>query len=819
MGNEIFVSQNSKVFKDTTTYQKHFGGDGVYILMSGKQSDLLSQKNLKKITILSNDLKQVKNVRGTMNIVSVMNEQLKNAANGSATSSFNISGDGQNEIMANLTSGQQAKIQTTLENLLNTEQKSKIQNYSINLLSASQKSEMAGKIATGQNAQLATTAVMTTAQTKQIQNYSSSLLTTQQQAILQKEVIKALPAVQNMNSKLLHNLLFSNNGKLPTQLNQLLPQNGKHLLFVVNTSDKTDMSVYVQLSKDINGLINKENFYHRIKIRVAGLPVVQGQVQNEVFKTMGTMLGLAVVIMIVILYLIFPVRRRLLSLLFVVVSLIWTFGIMGLLGIPLTLATMATLPIIIGLGTDFGVQFHNRYEEEYRRENDSQIAADIAISNMGPAVGIALIVMSLSFLTMFLAKAPMMQQFGLTLAIGVVASYIVEIVLMFATLTLLDHKNPTKTIKATQDSKLSVLLGKYAGFVIHHAKAVLAVGLIAMGIGFSLEPKVGVQTDLLKMIPQNMSTLKNTKYLQTKAGSTTYLTYLVKSNKKLDVQDIQTIKRIGASENEKYSGIVGVTSVATLLEQNNVHIQGLSALGVSSSIKNLPSAARQTTISSNKKFATIQFKVKNKLVAKKQLVLLNKINRDIKKTSHNGLKISPAGAQVMMLNGTVNMTANHDLIMFAGLAIIFIVLALVYRDLKLAMMPVIPILIVLGLSPLSLYLMNIPYNPVTIALSSLVLGIGTEFTILILERYKEERDQGIESKQAIISSVSSVGQAITVSGLTVMGGFAAIIFASFPVLQTFGLITVLDTGFSLISALTVLPAVIYLFDKNTRRKN
>ncbi|MSE21044.1 MMPL family transporter, partial [Lactobacillus parabuchneri] len=141
------------------------------------------------------------------------------------------------------------------------------------------------------------------------------------------------------------------------------------------------------------------------------------------------------------------------------------------------------------------------------------------------------------------------------------------------------------------------------------------------------------------------------------------------------------------------------------------------------------------------------------------------------------------------------------------------VLFLIYRDWRLAIYPVVPILLVLGFSPLTLKLMGTPYNPVTIALSSLVLGIGTEFTILILERYREEMKRGISVRDAIVSSVASVGQAITVSGLTVIGGFSAIMFSNFPVLKSFGLITVLDTAYSLISALTILPAVIYLLRK------
>lgn len=137
----------------------------------------------------------------------------------------------------------------------------------------------------------------------------------------------------------------------------------------------------------------------------------------------------------------------------------------------------------------------------------------------------------------------------------------------------------------------------------------------------------------------------------------------------------------------------------------------------------------------------------------------------------------------MMITGVSNMTANHGLIIVLGLAIIAVVLLLLYHKIRLAILPLFPIAIVLGLSPLTLHLLGESYNPLTIALSSLVLGIGTEFTILILERFHEEQRLGKQVQDSMVSAVSNVGQAITASGLTVVGGFAALIFVNFPVIK------------------------------------
>ncbi|WP_225352841.1 MMPL family transporter [Lentilactobacillus parafarraginis] len=244
-----------------------------------------------------------------------------------------------------------------------------------------------------------------------------------------------------MSTKLLRDIFLSDNGHVPSAMKQLLPKDAKRMLIIINTNQKSsDMNTAVQINHDAEEVIHQTDFGGNIKTRLGGQPAIMGQVRAKVITSMAVMLALAVVLMIVILSLIFPVRKRLLPLIFVLACLVWTFGLMGWLNIPLTLATMATLPIIIGLGTDFGVQFQNRYEEEIRKSQDPRRAISVAISNMGPAVGVSLIVMVFSFLTMYLSKAPLMQQFGLTLAIGVACSYVVEFSLMFSTLSLLDKK-------------------------------------------------------------------------------------------------------------------------------------------------------------------------------------------------------------------------------------------------------------------------------------------------------------------------------------------------------------------------------------------
>ena len=98
---------------------------------------------------------------------------------------------------------------------------------------------------------------------------------------------------------------------------------------------------------------------------------------------------------------------------------------------------------------------------------------------------------------------------------------------------------------------------------------------------------------------------------------------------------------------------------------------------------------------------------------------------------------------------------------------------------------------------------------------SMTIGVASEYTILIMERYQEERDLGRDVYEAIQTSVSKIGTAITVSGMTTLLGFSALLLSSFNMIKNFGLVTVITVGFSLAGAIFVMPAILSLMSRVT----
>ena len=165
------------------------------------------------------------------------------------------------------------------------------------------------------------------------------------------------------------------------------------------------------------------------------------------------------------------------------------------------------------------------------------------------------------------------------------------------------------------------------------------------------------------------------------------------------------------------------------------------------------------------------------------------------------------------------LTTGRYEITIIGLILIFLTLLIIYRSFFRAFLPLIPIILIVGWSGGIMALFGMSYTPLTATLGALIMGIGTEFTILISERFEEEKLKTDNRNEAIKNAMSKMTKPILVSALTTMGGFSALIFSDFVILSNFGIMTVVNLSLALLSIIFVLPAVLAIsFNKKTKVK-
>jgi len=131
-----------------------------------------------------------------------------------------------------------------------------------------------------------------------------------------------------------------------------------------------------------------------------------------------------------------------------------------------------------------------------------------------------------------------------------------------------------------------------------------------------------------------------------------------------------------------------------------------------------------------------------------------------------------------------------------------------FRDRRRALVPLVPIVFATGWSALIVFLVRIPLNPMSATLGALVIAISTEFSVLLSERFGQERAAGHEPAAALERAYRSTGAAVLASGITAIAGFGVLIVSDITMLRDFGFVTLIDMTVSLAGVLAVLPAVL-----------
>src|SRR4029077_7120415 len=96
--------------------------------------------------------------------------------------------------------------------------------------------------------------------------------------------------------------------------------------------------------------------------------------------------------------------------------------------------------------------------------------------------------------------------------------------------------------------------------------------------------------------------------------------------------------------------------------------------------------------------------------------------------------------------------------------------------------------------------------------------VSTEFSVLLSERHRQEREAGHSSAQALARAYRRTGAAVAASGVTAIAGFGVLALSDIAMLRDFGLVTLVDLSVSLLGVLIALPAAIVLADAGAERR-
>jgi predicted RND superfamily exporter protein len=350
----------------------------------------------------------------------------------------------------------------------------------------------------------------------------------------------------------------------------------------------------------------------------------------------------------------------------------------------------------------------------------------------------------------------------------------------------------------------------------------LAVGALLATLGWVADTQTAVQSDVTKLVPASMPQLRDLRTLERVTGVSGEIDVVVHAHNvatprtlgwMLGYED-RLLTHYGYLETKGCSRatLCPALSLPDLFcsgSQTSHACGGLNTSQITALLRAVPQYFSQAVITRDRHEATLAFGIRLMPLARQQRVI------DYMRSQLHpppGISAQLAGLPVIaaQANAALSSSGRRLLTLLVGLIAVGLVLLAVFKRVERALVPLVPIVFATGWSALILFLIGIPLNPMSAAMGTLVIAISTEFSVLLSERFRQERRAGYGPSDALARTYRSTGAAVLASGLTAIAGFAVLIVSSITMLRDFGLVTLVDLSVSLGGVMLVLPAVLKL---------
>ncbi|HKL28326.1 MAG TPA: MMPL family transporter, partial [Natrialbaceae archaeon] len=597
---------------------------------------------------------------------------------------------------------------------------------------------------------------------------------------------------------------------------------------------------------------------------VFGSGVIADEIQRSMIDSVLLVGPLAIAFVLMVLVLAYrDLLDVLLGLLGIGGVLVWTFGAMGWLGIDFSQPFIVVVVLLIGLSIDYAIHVVMRYREERSAGGDDEgptTAMTVALGSVGVALVYVTATTVIGFLSNLASPLSIFRQIGIVSAIGIVATLGVFGVFLPALKVELDSFleahgiERTKGAPGTNGGVVSRVLDVGATLATKAPAVVLVVALLVTAGGVYGATQVDTSfaqedflaedpPDWLKDLPeplapgdytaeQGMAVL-NDHFVREDTESTILVRGEVTDRETLDrLHDARETAADEAVTRTYSNGEAAITDPLSAMEraaaENESFARTLSRADTDSDgvpdrnltavydafYRTAPEEAANTIYRSGGEYRALRMVVSVDGAAAGEDVV-DGMDRVAAVVDGDGLTATTTGDVIVNQVTADGLLETVLTSLVIALGTVFVFLSIVYRFTEgtatLGAVTVVPVAFTMAWVLGAMALLDIPFNIVTGMITGLTIGLGVDYSIHVSERFHQELIEGDSVPDALHASVTGTGGALLSSATTTASGFAVLIAALLPFLQTFGVITALTIAFALVASVFVLPSLLALW--------
>jgi len=659
-----------------------------------------------------------------------------------------------------------------------------------------------------------------------------------------EEVDKARGFKEILNSPVFRNFVISEDGKTSGIIVNIKPN--KEIEDIQNKS-KEELEAYKDLIKkqnhenilEIRDVI--KSYENTGKIFLGGIPMIADDMMSFI-KSDIIVFGLGVLLFIIatlwfvfrkLIWIIVPIS----SCFFSVVIMM---GLLGLLGWKVTVISSNFIALMLILTMAMNIHISTRFlqlKNEFPNKDNLEILS-VTTGKMFWPILYTVLTTIFAFLSLIFSGIKPIIDFGWMMTFGLITSFIITFTLLPTLLNFAPSKNIS--IKKEENSKITSFFSQVSQGNRNVVLITTAVVIILSVIGIS---RLEVENSFINYFNKNTEIYKGMKLIDEELGGTTPLEVILKFPNKEKVKseeddDFEEWEDNDSSNDEKYWFTKDKIDKITIIHN---YLDGLPEIGKVLSFSSIIDVATQ--LNNNKPLGTLEMGVLYSKIPqsiKSEIIdpyisikdnearislriidsqenlrrndLIKKINYDLKNEFNlDESEYKLAGVLILFNNLLQSLFKSQILtlgLVMIGILAMFIVL---FRNIKLALIGVVPNFIaaffILGI----IGLLGIPLDMMTITIAAITIGIAVDNSIHYIYRFKEEFKKIKNYEKTMNECHATVGVAILNTSITIVFGFSILVLSKFIPTIYFGLFTGLAMLLAMISVLTLLPSLILMF--------
>ena len=529
---------------------------------------------------------------------------------------------------------------------------------------------------------------------------------------------------------------------------------------------------------------------------------------------------LAILVMVALLFVSFmTIRGILLPIIVVLLSVIVAMGAMVLLGFPMTMMSFIAPILLLAIGIADAIHVLNRYNEEIAKGTPKRQAIITTMEEMKGPVVMTSLTTAVGFLSLLTAFMVPQRHFGIVTAIGVLGAMVFSLVLIPAVMSIL-KKPRVRDLSKGLRPLTRVLIG-FEKAVVGHRKTVMVVALIIFGVMLAGIPRLRVETSNEEFLGKDHAAVQVLDFTSEYFSGDMNIMVEFDTGRRDGLKDPAVLNAmLDLEEFMLENGVSKTFSLTTLVRQMNERFNADDP-----AFYVIPD--QQNVISQLLLLFTFQggtlgdmalgdfsagtvmgmYKMDSSgNVSRLASVVQGYLDENF--PEGGDMRVRMIGATTLMDRIFTQMTQSQLIGLATTIAAVAVLVMILMGSIVAGLIAAIPLILTVTFSMGIMAYTGQPLDMMTLMVSVVAVGIGVDYSIHFISRFRTEYRKDQDSHRALQKTIQTTGRGITYNALTVALGFFILIFASFKGIRTFGWQIALTMGISALSAISIIPAIL-----------